>query len=71
MDDLVKALGAEALAPIESALRELAERRAWGHVIVHFERGRAVSVVLHESRKLKAKTASFRLASDEVIEPAA
>lgn len=71
MDDLVAALGAEALASIEAALREMAERRAWGQVVIHYERGRAVSVVLHETRRLKAKSSTLRLAEPEVIEPAA
>lgn len=71
MDDLLEALGAEALAPIETALREMAARRAWGHVVIHFEQGRAVSVVLHESRKLRSKRPAIRLADEEVVETAA
>lgn len=70
MDELLAALGPDALAPIETALREMSGRRAWGHVVVHFERGRAVSVTLHESRKLRARGPSNE-PNEELIDPAA
>lgn len=58
-----ESLDPEALSPVASALLDMAAGGRWGTVTVHFERGRLVSVVTLESRRVKVASGSALVAS--------
>lgn len=47
------------LAAVERSLREMATRRAWGQVIVHFRDGAPYEIRVVETRVLKAPGAEL------------
>lgn len=71
MSNLIDLLGAEALAPIESALGEMATRRAWGQVIVHFREGRPYEIRVVETRVTQVVKRPGRGPSCDELDPAA
>ncbi|HRS37329.1 MAG TPA: hypothetical protein P5144_15425 [Thermoanaerobaculia bacterium] len=59
------------LAAVERSLREMATRRAWGQVIVHFRDGAPYEIRVVETRVLKGPGRHQAPSSEGRIEPAA
>ena len=59
------------LAAVERSLREMAIRRAWGQVIVHFRDGAPYEIRVVETRVLKGPGGHQASSRDSRLDPAA